>query len=185
MFDATNKTDMMQSLRSRDSGYRINMIARTEETSSDQKASIGIDQKRDADKEISFRGERRIYWGVFSPEIEWSGIFSKYKYGSAVFSPLYRSINGDEINAAMLSRIDELYGGEEKMFKSPQAYAPISVQDESDLIMTELAKIEVIFGKKPFIDAYELAQHTFDESDKEWDVYLREERKRQAMFDES
>ena len=57
-------------------------------------------------------------------------------------------------------------------------------RQKNDQLLTELAEIKSIWGKQPFIDAYNLAQHTFDEADKEWDIYLREERKRQAILNE-
>ena len=185
MFDTTNKIVMTQTVRSKDSGYRTDMRGGYNGTYSNRSLSIGISQKRDADKERSFHRERRIYWGISSLGLKWNSIFSKYRHSSIVLSPSYHSVGGNKIGMVSISRINELYGGEEKLFAFPQTQTAISIRDESDLILTELAKIRENFGKKLFVNAYELAQHTFDESDKEWEEYLKEERKRQAILDES
>ena len=183
MFDTTNKFKIMQANYSNESGYQTNAISRHKGTFSNRKTSIGINQKQDADKERSSKIGKRIYWGVSSLGISRTIPFSDVSVDRWSSIQLYRSANGDRINSA-ISRLDELYGGEEKMFEVPQIHMPISIQEEADIILTELAKIESKFGKKPFVDAYESSQHTFEESDEEWEAYLREERKRQAILDE-
>jgi len=180
-FDATNKTNWGQNARTNDFGYLTHKMSGYKESFPDQKCSFDLSYNREINKGRSFNRGREIYRNFSSSGAKITSV-PLNKFGPIVFDPQYRSANGDEINSAILSRIYELYGGEGRLFELSQKYN--SVIQEDELILTELTTIEAKFGKKLFVDAYKLAQHTFDESDKEWEEYLMEERRRQAIFDE-
>jgi hypothetical protein len=185
MFDVPNAVGISQSSHYKDNGINANRTCGYRGIAfSDQRAPSRINRKRDVHRESSSVWRRQSYWSISSPSMAYNSPLPKNVFGFAWDNLLYHSADGDKASWAM-PKINELRGGEEKMFEFAQTHAVNPVEDEADTILAELSEIESRFGNRVFIEAYSLAQHTFDESDKEWEEYLREERKRQAILNEA